>query len=242
MGIVLETEEVTKVYKSSMGKGTVAVDKLSLQVNQGEIFGLVGPNGSGKTTTLKIILGLLHPTSGRARLFGEDTWTAMRVRERVGFLPEGPYFYDHLRGEEVLGFYAELFGLSGQEKQKRVDRLLERVDMDGARKRVLREYSRGMVQRIALAQALVNDPDLVLLDEPTSGLDPLGARDIRNLIMGLRKEGKTVFLCSHLLDEVQRMCDRVAILHRGRLLEVIEVKSLTQPLEEVFVNLVEGQA
>jgi ABC-2 type transport system ATP-binding protein len=132
--------------------------------------------------------------------------------------------------------------LSGQEKQKRVDRLLERVDMDGARKRVLREYSRGMVQRIALAQALVNEPDLVLLDEPTSGLDPLGARDIRNLIMGLRKEGKTVFLCSHLLDEVQRMCDRVAILHRGRLLEVIEVKSLTQPLEEVFVNLVEGQA
>lgn len=239
MGTVLETVGLTKVYRASVGKGTVAVNDLNLQVNEGEIYGLVGPNGSGKTTTLKIILGLLHPTSGEARLLGEDTRTAMRARERVGFLPEGPYFYDHLRGEEVLGFYADLFGLNGEAKKKRIDGLLERVGMQGARKRVLREYSRGMVQRIGLAQALLNDPDLVLLDEPTSGLDPLGARDIRELIMGLRREGKTVFLCSHLLDEVQRMCDRVAILHRGKLLRVIEVASLTEPLEELFVRLVE---
>jgi len=240
LGAVLETLELTKIYKTS-GKGTLAVNKLNLSVQEGEIFGLVGPNGSGKTTTLKIILGLLHPTSGQAKLFGEDARTAMAARERVGFLPEGPYFYDHLRGEEVLGFYADLFGLDGKAKEKRIDQLLERVGMEAARKRVLKEYSRGMVQRIGLAQALLNEPDLVLLDEPTSGLDPIGARDIRELILGLRTEGKTVFLCSHLLDEVQRLCDRVAILHRGNLLEVIETRSLKEPLEEVFVRLVEAQ-
>lgn len=241
MGIVLETAGLTKVYGSSARRGTVAVNDLTLQVNEGEIFGLVGPNGSGKTTTLKVILGLLHPTSGEARLFGEDTRTALRAKERIGFLPEGPYFYDHLRGEEVLGFYANLFGLDGNARKARVNELLKRVGMEGARKRVLREYSRGMVQRIGLAQALLNDPDLVLLDEPTSGLDPLGARDIRELILNLRKEGKTVFLCSHLLDEVQRMCDRVAILHRGRLLQIVEVSSLQEPLEDLFVRLVEAE-
>lgn len=216
-----------------------AVSDLSLSVEQGEIFGLVGPNGSGKTTTLKLLLGLLYPTSGQARVFGEDPMVKTEVRQRVGFLPEGPYFYDHLDAVEVLSFYAKLFRIPKDQTRERIDKLLEQVGMTDRKRVRLGQCSKGMVQRIGLAQALINEPDLVLLDEPTSGLDPLGARDMRNYIISLRAQGRTVFLCSHLLSEVERMCDRVAILHQGRLLQVLRIKELTGPLEDHFVQLVE---
>lgn len=238
MPAVIELEGLTKIYKAFGGPVT-AVNGLSLAVEQGEIFGLVGPNGSGKTTTLKLLLGLLYPTKGQARVFGKDPVTDTAVRQRLGFLPEGPYFYEHLDAVEVLSFYAQLFRIPKNEKRQRIDRLLEQVGMADRQHVRLGQCSRGMVQRIGLAQALINDPDLVLLDEPTSGLDPLGARDMRNHILSLREQGKTVFLCSHLLSEVERMCDRVAILHQGHLLEVLRMSEVTGSLEDHFVELVE---
>lgn len=239
MATVLEMVDLTKVYKTSLKGGTLAVDKVTLAVEEGEIYGLVGPNGSGKTTTLKLLLGLLYPTGGEVFLFGKDPVRNPQIRERVGFLPEGPYFYDFLNGRELLSFYGSLLGLDGKAREKRVEELLEQVGMKEWEKEPLARYSRGMVQRLGLAQALINNPDLVLLDEPTAGLDPLGAKEIRELILNLKGQGKTVFLCSHLLDEVQRICDRVGILHRGKLLQEMEVASLAGRLEDVFVNLVE---
>jgi len=239
---VLETKGLTKVYTSAGRSPIRAVSDLTLEVQPGEVFGLVGPNGSGKTTTLKLLLGLLSPTAGEALLFGQNPATHPQVRARVGYLPEGPYFYEHLSAAEVLRFYAELFGLSDQQGKARVEELLVRVGMKDREHTLLRECSKGMVQRIGLAQAMINDPDLILLDEPTSGLDPLGARDMRNHILALKAAGKTVFLCSHLLSEVQRICDRVAILHQGRLLEVLRVEELKESLEDRFVALVEGAA
>ncbi len=238
MPTVIETTALSKTYRV-VGGGVRALIDLNLAVEQGEIFGLVGPNGSGKTTTLKLLLGLLYPSSGQARVFGEDPLAKTEVRQRVGFLPEGPYFYEHLDAVEVLSFYAKLFRIPEEEAHERMDRLLEQVGMTERKHVRLGQCSRGMVQRIGLAQALINEPDLVLLDEPTSGLDPLGARDMRNYIISLRAQGRTVFLCSHLLSEVERMCDRVAILHQGRLLEVLRIKELSGPLEDHFVQLVE---
>ncbi len=238
MPAVIETTGLSKTYKAHGGR-IKAVDDLTLAVEQGEIFGLVGPNGSGKTTTLKLLLGLLYPTKGKATIFGKEPAIDSSVRRRVGFLPEGPYFYEHLNAVEVLAFYAQLFRMPPEEARDRIDGLLEQVGMADRKRVRLGECSKGMVQRIGLAQALINDPDLVLLDEPTSGLDPLGARDMRNYIISLREQGKTVFLCSHLLNEVERMCDRVAILDQGRLLEVLRIKDLSGPLEDHFVQLVE---
>jgi len=236
--VVIETNGLSKTYRGP-GGGTPALVDLTLSVEEGEIFGLVGPNGSGKTTTLKLLLGLLYPTAGEAKLFGKNPATDAGVRSRVGYLPEGPYFYEHLDAEEVLGFYAQLFQMPREQARERIDALLEQVDMANRRHVRLGQCSKGMVQRIGLAQALINDPGLVLLDEPTSGLDPLGARDMRNHIVALKKQGKTVFLCSHILSEVERVCDRVAILHQGRLLQVVRVNELTGSLEDHFVQLVE---
>ena len=238
MPAVIETDALSKTYKGPRG-GVKALVDLTMDVQQGEIYGLVGPNGSGKTTTLKLLLGLLYPTKGHAKLFGKDPLLDSGVKQRLGFLPEGPYFYDHLDAVEVLSLYAQLFRIPREEARKRIERLLEQVGMTDRRHVRLAQCSKGMVQRIGLAQALINDPDLVLLDEPTSGLDPLGARDIRNAIIALREQGKTVFLCSHLLSEVERMCDRVAIVHQGRLLDVLRVNELSGPLEDRFVELVE---
>jgi ABC-2 type transport system ATP-binding protein len=215
--IVLQIEGLTKVYRSLFTPGGVrAVDDLDLSIRHGETYSIVGPNGSGKTTTLKIILGLIFPTGGGATIFGRDI-SDLSVRERIGFLPEDAYLYDVFNGEELLDFYAGLFGYSRQRRRQLIDELLTLVGMQANRKVPFRECSKGMRQRLALAQALVNDPELLILDEPTSGLDPAGRHQMTQLILEMKKRGKTILLCSHFLAEVEEVCDRVGIMYRGRL-------------------------
>jgi ABC-2 type transport system ATP-binding protein len=214
---VVETQKLTKIFLDFWGrKKKVALRALDIKVNQGEIFGLLGPNGSGKTTTIKLLLGLLFPTEGRASVLGNST-TDVRKNELIGYLPEESYLYRFLNAEETLDFYGRLFDLPASVRVRRSQELIERVGLGRDKKRQLREYSKGMRQRIGLAQALINDPKLVILDEPTSGLDPLGARWMKDLIRDLRNEGKTVIMCSHRLEDVQDICDRIAILHEGDL-------------------------
>ena len=226
--VVIETRNLTKVYRDFWGRQKVrALNALDLDVKRGEIFGLLGPNGSGKTTTIKLLLGLLFPTSGEALVFGQDA-ADVEKNERVGFLPEESYLYRFLTAEETLDFYGRLFDMSPFVRKKRANELIETVGLQGARKRQLKEYSKGMTRRIGLAQALINDPELIVLDEPTSGLDPLGTRQMKNLILKLRDEGKTILMCSHLLADVEDVCDRIAILHQGELQELGRVSDLLQ--------------
>jgi ABC-2 type transport system ATP-binding protein len=224
--VIIETRNLTKVYRDFWGRPKVlALKALDLQVYRGEIFGLLGPNGSGKTTTIKLLLGLLFPTEGEAFIFGEPT-TNVAKNERIGYLPEESYLYKFLNAEETLHFYGRLFKISAAERTKRVDRLINEVGLSGAKHRQLREYSKGMQRRIGLAQALINDPELILLDEPTSGLDPIGTAEIKNKIRELKEAGKTVVLSGHLLADMQDICDRIAILHRGELKELGKVNEL----------------
>lgn len=223
---VIETRNLGKIYRDFWGRKKVyALKSLDIEVKQGEIFGLLGPNGSGKSTTIKLILGLLFPTSGRAFVFGKDS-TDVRKNERVGYLPEESYLYKFLNAEETLDFYGRLFEMPAEERRARTEKLIKMVGLEKSRRRQLREYSKGMTRRIGLAQALINEPDLLVLDEPTTGLDPLGSRDMKDLILKLRDEGKTILLCSHQLADVQDVCDRVAILHQGELKELGRVDSL----------------
>jgi ABC-2 type transport system ATP-binding protein len=210
----------------------VALRALNLQIRKGEIFGLLGPNGSGKTTTIKLLLGLLFPTDGEAFLFDKPA-ADVGKNERIGYLPEESYLYRFLNAEETLDFYGRLFNLSPRVREKRAQELIEKVGLKADRKRNLREYSKGMRQRIGLAQALINDPDLVILDEPTSGLDPLGAVWMKELIVDLRKKGKTVLMCSHRLEDVQDVCDRIAILSEGELQAYGEVRTLLQDVNRI---------
>jgi len=222
----LETKNLSKVYKNFWGRPRVkALDSLSLTVAQGEVFGLLGPNGSGKTTTTKLLLGLIFPTSGEAYVLGKPAGD-VATKSRVGFLPEESYLYKFLNAEETLDFYGRLFKIPRKQRRKKIDELIEMVGLADARKRPLKEYSKGMARRIGLAQALINDPDVVFLDEPTSGLDPIGTREVKNLIIELGKRGKTVLLCSHLLADVEEVCDRIALLVRGNLRELGDVKEL----------------
>jgi ABC-2 type transport system ATP-binding protein len=191
----------------------------------GEVYGLIGPNGSGKSTTMKALLGLVAPSSGQCSIYGRDS-LKVDSRDEVGFLPENPYFYKHLSGAETLRFYGKLCGLGGRKLEDRVGELLALVDLEGARDRRLGGYSKGMLQRIGLAQALVQEPRLVILDEPTAGVDPLGSRQIRDLILKLRERGITVFLCSHLLEQVQEVCDRVGIIFRGKMVREGKLEDL----------------
>ena len=208
---------LTKIFPIPFHRqSVVAVRDLDLRVEAGEVYGLLGPNGSGKSTTLKIILGLIAPTRGRTEIFGRDS-RSVQSREAVGFLPENPYFYKYLTGEETLRFFGKLCGLGVAALKKRIDELIELVGLTHARDRRLRTYSKGMLQRIGLAQALINNPKVVVLDEPTAGVDPAGSRDIRNLIIDLKRRGITVLLSSHLLAQAQEVCDRVGILANGRL-------------------------
>ena len=195
-----------------------AVDNVSLEIAPGEIYGLIGPNGSGKSTTMKALLGLVRPSSGTCSIFGRDS-SKVDSRQDVGFLPENPYFYKHLSGEETIRFYGRLCGMKGAALRQRTLELLDLVGLEEAGKRRLGGYSKGMLQRIGLAQALVQDPRLLILDEPTAGVDPIGSRQIRDLILTLKERGFTVFLCSHLLEQVQEVCDRVGIIHRGSLVK-----------------------
>jgi ABC-2 type transport system ATP-binding protein len=225
----IHTEHLTKVYKDFWGRDKVrALDNLSVSIGRGEVFGLLGPNGSGKSTTIKLLLGLIFPTRGRAFVLGHPAG-ATAINERVGFLPEESYLYRFLNGEETLYFYGRLFRIGRRELKRRVPELLDIVGLDAkARKRKLREYSKGMARRIGLAQALINNPDLILLDEPTTGLDPIGTREMKDLILSLKQQGKTVLLCSHLLADVQDVCDRITILFRGQMQTLGEVRQLLQ--------------
>jgi len=214
---VIEIRNLTKIYRDFWGRKKVrALNQLSLDVKKGEVFGLLGPNGSGKTTTLKLLLGLLFPTEGEVRILGEPA-TNVSKNERIGYLPEETYLYRFLNAEETLDFYGRLFNIPAKVRKDRAKQLIEMVGLQHARRRQLKEYSKGMTRRIGLAQALINDPDLILLDEPTSGLDPLGSRDMKDLIEKLKEQGKTVVMCSHLLGDVQDVCDRIAILFEGDL-------------------------
>ena len=195
-----------------------AVDDVSLTIPAGEVYGLIGPNGSGKSTTMKALLGLVAPTAGRCSIFGKDS-LKVDSRNDVGFLPENPYFYKHLSGRETLRFYGKLCGLGGKTLDERVKEMLALVDLEDASERRIGGYSKGMLQRIGLAQALIQEPRLLILDEPTAGVDPIGSRQIRDLIFKLRERGITVFLCSHLLEQVQEVCDHVGIIFRGKLVK-----------------------
>src|SRR5205809_467911 len=218
-------------------RGIVAVKDLNLRIEPGEVYGLLGPNGSGKSTTLKIILGLVSPTRGRTEIFGRDS-RLVQSRDAVGFLPENPYFQKFLTGKETLRFFGRLCGLQGAKLRNRVDELLDLVGLTDARNRRLGTYSKGMLQRVGLAQALINEPRLVVLDEPTAGVDPAGSRDIRNLIVDLKRRGVTVLLSSHLLAQAQEICDRVGILangtlvREGRLEELIAIENKTELVVE----------
>jgi ABC-2 type transport system ATP-binding protein len=224
--VIIETRNLTKVYRDFWGRQKVrALKALDLEIRRGEIFGLLGPNGSGKTTTIKLILGLLFPTSGQALVFGKDA-TDVRKNEHIGYLPEESYLYRFLNAEETLDFYGRLFNIPRAIRRQRVADLIEMVGLEWAKRRQLKEYSKGMTRRIGLAQALINDPDLVVLDEPTTGLDPIGCHEMKEMILDLRNKGKTVLMCSHLLADVQDVCDRIAILYQGELKELGRVDAL----------------
>lgn len=231
--VVIETRKLTKIYRDFWGRQKkVALRALNLQVYRGEIFGLLGPNGSGKTTTIKLLLGLLFPTDGDALVFGRPA-SDVQKNERIGYLPEESYLYRFLNAEETLDFYGRLFKLDPSERRERAQKLIELVGLNADKKRILKEYSKGMRQRIGLAQALINNPELVILDEPTSGLDPLGTRWMKDLIVDLRNRGKTILMCSHRLEDVQDICDRVAILNEGELQEMGSVRSLLEDVQRL---------
>lgn len=234
--VVIETRALSKVYRDFWGRQKVrALKALDLEVRRGEIFGLLGPNGSGKSTTMKLLLGLLFPTSGSALVLGKPA-TDVSKNERIGYLPEESYLYKFLNAEETLDFYARLFDIPPQVRKERIDQLLEAVKLTRAKKRQLKEYSKGMTRRVGLAQALINDPDLILLDEPTSGLDPIGVREMKDMILHLKEQGKTVVMCSHLLADVQDICDRIAILHQGELKELGRVSDLITVADETEIR------
>ncbi|MEZ6123825.1 MAG: ABC transporter ATP-binding protein [Planctomycetaceae bacterium] len=233
---VIEIRNLSKVYRDFWGRKKVqAVKSLSLDVKRGEVFGLLGPNGSGKTTTIKMLLGLLFPTSGSITILGRNA-SDVEKNERIGYLPEESYLYRFLNADETLDFYGRLFQMSAQERVERSDALIKMVGLEHARRRQLKEYSKGMTRRIGLAQALINNPELVLLDEPTSGLDPIGTREMKDLILKLRDEGKTVLVCSHQLADVQDVSDRIAMLYQGELKILGKVDELLELREETEIR------
>jgi len=232
MDYAIETISLTKIFSDWWGRAKVyAVDDLNLQINQNEVFGLLGPNGSGKTTTIKMLLGLLHPTKGHALVLGGQG-SDPKVNARIGFLPEESYLYRFLNARETLDFYGRLFGLAPDVRKLRIEALLEMVGLKAVARRPVGTYSKGMARRIGLAQALINDPDLLILDEPTTGLDPIGTRQIKDLILKLAERGKTILLCSHLLADVEDVCDRIAILYGGKVQAEGRVGDLLQEADK----------
>jgi ABC-2 type transport system ATP-binding protein len=243
MDVVLKIENLRVEYRSrEMGGATrAALRGLSLSVGQGEVFGFLGPNGAGKTTTMNVLLGFVHATSGAAYLYGTDVREPI-ARQRIGYLPELTYYYKFLSAEELLRFYARIFRIPASERERRIDAVLKLVELDQARTRQIKTYSKGMQQRTGLAQALINNPDLLILDEPTSGLDPIGRMKVREIIQRLKSEGKTVFFSSHELGEVETICDRVGILCEGELKAAGRVSDIVRQhqcdLEQAFLRII----
>jgi ABC-2 type transport system ATP-binding protein len=243
MEAIIETRDLRVEYKAQVaGQGRkVAVKDLNLRVNAGEVFGFLGPNGAGKTTTMNVLLGFVNPSGGAAFLFGVNVAEPIS-RQRIGYLPELTYYYKFLTAEELLRFYARVFKISRAETDRRIDQLMKLVELEHARSRPIKTYSKGMQQRVGLAQALINNPDLLILDEPTSGLDPLGRMKVREIIQRLKNEGKTVFFSSHELGEVETVCDRVAIIHQGELKVEGRVDELVEKhqanLEKIFLQII----
>lgn len=243
METTLSIESLRVEYRSrDLGEATkIAVKNLTLRVDRGEVFGFLGPNGAGKTSTMNVLLGFVPPTSGTARIFGVDVREPI-ARQRIGYLPEQTYYYKFLSAEELLRFYAGIFQIPNLEAERRIDAVLKLVELEHARKRQIKTYSKGMQQRVGLAQALINNPELLILDEPTSGLDPVGRMQVRQIIQRLKGEGKTVFFSSHELGEVETVCDRVAILHQGELRTEGRVSDLIKEhsanLEQIFLKLI----
>jgi ABC-2 type transport system ATP-binding protein len=237
----IKTEGLTKHYQVGFWRPRpyIALDHLSLSVANGEVFGFLGPNGAGKTTTLKLLMQLIYPTSGHAEILGRPVGD-VGVRQRIGYLPENPYFYDNLTAEELLVYFARMFGCSVREGRERASRLLDDVGIGAERRFQLRKFSKGMVQRVGIAQALINEPELVFLDEPMSGLDPLGRREVRELILRLRDRGCTVFFSSHVLSDAEALCSRVAILAKGRLAAIGSLDELTSVASRGWELVVSG--
>jgi ABC-2 type transport system ATP-binding protein len=239
---VIEAEQLTKIFRDFWCRPKVrAVDGISFEVRRGEIFGLLGPNGSGKSTTLKMLLGLLHPTKGSLKILGRSP-RHVQTKSRIGYLPEESWLYPHLSPAETIDFYGRLFDLSRAERKLRTEQLLEMIGLTHARNRPVGEFSKGMARRVGLAQALINDPDLILLDEPTSGLDPIGCRQVKDLIIELARRGKTVLLCSHLLADVEDICDRVAIMYGGKIQAAGSMNELLEDRCQYQVRLPELSA
>ena len=240
MDTVLRIQDLHKSFKTGfIPKGKKILNGISLEVHSGEIFGYLGPNGAGKTTTLKCVLGLIFPDKGKIEMFGRSNLSLL-AKEKIGFLPENPYFYDHLTASEFLDFYSDLTLTKKKDKQERVQVLLKMVGLEHAAGLQLRKFSRGMLQRIGLAQALINDPSLVFLDEPLGGLDPLGRKEIRDIIVRLKGEGKTVFLSSHILQDIEMICDRVAILVEGRIINQGSLQDLISEHVQVTEITISG--
>jgi len=234
---VIEIENLTKDYEVGFWKKKKvrALDGLSLSVERGEIFGFLGGNGAGKTTTIKLLMRLMFPTAGSAKILGRDI-SDVKMHARIGYLPENPYFYDYLTARELLNYFAELFGIEKTERKRRVEDLLDKVGLEeSGRGKQLRKFSKGMLQRVGLAQSLINEPEIVFLDEPMSGLDPVGRREIRELIADLREKGVTVFMSTHILSDIEALCDRVAILRKGKL-------AATGKLDELLAQSAETQS
>lgn len=235
--LAVEIKNLVKDFPAAIKRGKYrAVDHVSLTIAPGQVYGLIGPNGSGKSTTMKALLGLLAPTEGICEIFGKNSLKT-DSRKEVGYLPENPYFYKHLTGRETLKFYGKLCGMKGAELTDRIDELLELTSLTDAGDRRLAGYSKGMLQRIGLAQALVQSPRLLILDEPTAGVDPLGSRQIRDLILDLKSRGITVFLCSHLLEQVQEICDTIGIIHQGKMLKQGPLEELVSLQDRTEVTL-----
>jgi len=238
---VVRLRALSKSFRGHLGIGkTIAVDGLDLEIQRGEVFGLLGPNGAGKTTTLKLLLGLLRPDGGEVRLF-EGRPSDPESRARVGYLPENPYFYDYLTAEEFLDFYGRLHGVKGAARRAMTRRAIKLVGLEGRERTALRKFSKGMIQRVGLAQAIQHDPELVILDEPMSGLDPVGRREVRDLILSLKEEGRTVFFSSHILQDAEMICDRVAILDRGKLRSIGRLRDLVSDKARWFEVAIRGE-